>query len=109
MDNDPILPKIWIPKYALTQGVLVATDVRHCVRVSDKMVEVPAGRGSTSFTAYFHKPHWHTTEAEALAQVQEMTDAEVKSLEKKRTKLESSRKRFATVEGLVTKPWGGGQ
>lgn len=90
---DPVLSKVWITKYALTKGVYTVENVKQ----SGSMIRIGG-------VYYAHKPHWHETEDEARVQVQKMVDAELKSIEKKRAKLETLRVR---VQGPVpSKPWG---
>ena len=75
--------KVWITKYALTKGIFPAQ-----VRVSDttpKMVMPPSSAGN--WTEYYHKPDWHETPAEALAQAEKMRVAALNAMEKKRRKL----------------------
>ena len=65
--------KVWITTYALSADILVA--------------EVDQPRESTPNTIlvkflYFHKPHWHETEKEALAHADAMRAKRVESLRK---------------------------
>lgn len=101
--ENPIIPKVWITKYALTTGIATAVNVVHCLGTSDRMIGVPQGRNLGD--AYFHKPDWHTTEQEAYARVKEMFDAEQKSLTKRQAKLDA-RKRDWAAGTLPTQPWG---
>ncbi len=99
----PILPKVWITKYALTKGVFTAVNVVQGVGTSDRMITVSVKSGRHMATEYFHKPQWHTTEEDARAQVQKMVNAALKAIKKKVAKLDDV---MASVQGPVpTKPW----
>lgn len=102
--SDTILPKVWITKYALTQGVFTAVNVTHYPDRSGRMIGVPQTGGLPK--AYFHAPDWHTTEASARAQVQKMIVAERAALTKKLAKL--AKLDADTLTGLPTAPWGQG-
>lgn len=76
--------KVWITKYALTQGIFVkeAFDTS-----SDRMIGYQDG----SCRSYIHKPDWHTSEAEVLAHAEEMRTKKLRSLEKQIAKLQQLR------------------
>ena len=100
---EPTLPKVWITKYALTTGVYTAENVRLCGGEISRTIAVPQDT-TLHLVFYVHKPHWHETEDEARAQVQKMVNAALKSLRKKRDKLDAV---MAGVQGPVpTKAWG---
>jgi len=103
---NPIIPKVWITKYALTKGVYTAENVTHSVNDSSGQMIVIHYKtpGGYIATQYFHKPHWHTTEDEARAQVQKMAEAAVRSLMKKKAKLVTLIAQL--TEFVPTKPWG---
>lgn len=103
--SNPILPKVWITKYALTKGVHTAVNVEQCLSTvpDGSMIAVPQARYSD---AYFHKPDWHTTPEDAQAQVQKMIASERKSLAKKLAKLEALEKALGDFDSLPTIPWG---
>lgn len=73
------LTKVWVTKYALTSGVFI------------KRAEIEGGmaavEGGFCGRAHYHGSDWHRTRAAAIARVQEMRDAELKRLEKKRLAL----------------------
>jgi len=71
--------KVWITKYALTQGIfeIEAEIVRD---VSTKMVSTVKG--------YFHEPDWHTSYEKSKEQADKMRNNALKSLSKKMKKLE---------------------
>lgn len=101
---NPVLPKVWITKYALTKGVYTAENVVHSLSISSGMIvihyQTPGG-----YTSSFciHKPYWHETEDEARAQVVRMVERKMKALMKQKHKLNAV---LASVEGAVpTKPW----
>lgn len=85
---DTILPKVWITKYALTQGVITAVNVRV---LSDHPNLIGIEQDGFPRWTYFHKPDWHETETEAGNRVMHMVNARLKSLDKQRTKLEQLR------------------
>lgn len=87
MENDCITNKpfkVWITKYALTSGVTTAL-----ARLVDneRMIAVK-NKDAISQKAYFHKPHWHRTEAEAVEQVRRMCETKLESLCKHIDKIE---------------------
>ncbi len=75
--------KVWITKYALTQGVKVV-EVRG---YGDPATMISLSDGP--FTIYYHKPDWHTTREEAIARVAVMVEKKIKSLRKQLKKLET--------------------
>jgi len=75
--------KAYITKYALTQGIL-EKEVR-AVESCPTMVVVENSR----FQEAFHKPFWHTTREEAVAQAEKMRIAKIKSVEKQLKKLQN--------------------
>lgn len=85
---------MWITKYALTQGVFTATNAEVC---DSEGTMIKVHQSGSIERAYFHKPYWHTTEAEACAQVAKMISAAKKSLAKKMAKLDAYK--------FDTKPW----
>lgn len=102
--SDPIIPKVWVTKYALTKGVYTAENVVQRRSINDQMIEIRY-QNSRGYTSSFciHKPYWHTTEDEARAQVVKMVERKMKSLIKSKHHLN---KVLASVEGSVpTKPW----
>jgi hypothetical protein len=96
--ENPIIPKVWITKYALTRGVYTAENVE----IDGSMIRFKQA-GFLS-TVYVHKPDWHETEAEAMAQVKVMLDAAQRALEKKLAKLESQKRAWA-AGSFKTQPW----
>ncbi len=92
-ENDVILPVVYVTKYALTQGILVCHNATHCRNVSEKMIEARLGQ----YKSYFHRPDWHTTEAEALARAEEMRRAKIKSIQKQQLKMEKMQFKFVTT------------
>lgn len=83
MDSkDKIIPKVWITKYAMTQGIIIRDNVEQCRSINDEVIY--AGRAGC-----FHRPDWWTTEAEAIDRARVMIAAKLKSLDKQRAKLEA--------------------
>jgi hypothetical protein len=76
---------VWITKYALTEGIFEC-EADQCVDTSDKMIK--------SGHTYYHKPHWHTSEAEAKQRVLAMIAAKEKSIRKILKKIEELKKKF---------------
>ena len=72
--------RVYITKYALTQGILVKK-VRDC---GNGMVEVP-----TECCRCYHRPNWWTTPEEALARAKIMRTKKIASLRKQLAKLEA--------------------
>ena len=78
--------KVWITKYALTEGIFTA-DVEY--RGDDTVRD--DGNGSvTSLATYYHGEgkEWHRSEVEAIQRAQEMRDKKIGSLKKQLEKLE---------------------
>ncbi|HEY8937072.1 MAG TPA: hypothetical protein VIM65_17715 [Cyclobacteriaceae bacterium] len=65
--------KVWISQYALTKGVyeqeVESSHVESMVSVQQSI-------------QCFHKPHWHHTKEEAIAQAEKMRDAQIDKLTK---------------------------
>lgn len=77
--------RVWITKYALTQGILQADDAEVCVDINPGMIRVP----SMGTSAMFHGEgrQWHRTEASALKRAEQMRRDRIKSLERQIGKL----------------------
>lgn len=71
--------KVWVTKYALTEGVFVIEANQS--DFAPTMIYTDRG--------YFHKPHWHETRDEAQARAAVMADKKMKSLWKQINKLET--------------------
>lgn len=76
--------KIWITKYALTQGVYSLE-----AEIDSDYPDMAVHR--TRFPSYFHKPYWHLTEEEAVAHAETMRVKKIVSLRKSIAKLENLR------------------
>jgi hypothetical protein len=86
MSSNPILPKVFITKYALTTGITVVAGVEHCTSISERMISYqPKG----SMRICVHKPDWHETQAEAKARFEAMRKAKLAALKKQIAKLEA--------------------
>lgn len=73
--------KVWISKYALTQGIY------------EKIVEIdnefPKMCNDVEYTlSCFHKPFWSDTRKEAVAQAKKMQKAKIASIKRQLKKLE---------------------
>ena len=86
MRDEKMIPKVWITKYALTKGIAVEENAKQCFpTVPDgSMIDVKSG----ACRDYFHKPDWHTTEADAKRQVLKMIEAKRKSIAKQKIALD---------------------
>lgn len=78
--------RAWVTKYALTEGIQ-AIWAEDYFDVSDRMIRRITDNGY--YMAFFHKPHWHLTEADAVAHAEKMRVAKIKSLQKQIAKLEA--------------------
>lgn len=77
--------KVWITKYALTQGVFIR-DVEDC---GDGMV----ADHSTRYVAYYHREgrDWHRTRKSAIDRVEEMRGDAIAAAQRKLDKLKKLR------------------
>ena len=78
--------KVWITKYALTEGIF-EKEVETCFDISPKMVSDKDG----SYKTCYHKPDWHETRKDAVAQAEKMRIAKIASLKKQVKKLQGKR------------------
>lgn len=78
--------KIWVTKYALTEGIRTHDNAKLCEGYTTRMVECGAGGGG-GIVGYYHGDDWHTTEEAALARAEAMRLKAVAALEKKLAKL----------------------
>ena len=77
--------KIWVTKYALTQGIF-EYEVPD-VPVTENTIAVPAVDGN--FPTYFHGPDWHRTKEDAIERANFMRIKKRLSLRKQIAKLDS--------------------
>ena len=88
------LVDVWITKYALTKGVIVAkADV-----LEREMIAVQSSVGP--WFAYFHRNEWHQTKEAADARVREMAIRRIASLKKLLAAVEK-----IAAEGAKVTPW----
>lgn len=75
--------KVWITKYALTQGI-IETEAKRCASVNEDMIE-------TKNLGLFHGEgrEWHLTKEEAIKRANEMRIKKIASIEKQLDKLKS--------------------
>ena len=85
MTPDPIVGPVWVTQYALGEGILKFEEARHCMGVSDTLISVTEEGHHMTYL----KPHWHTTEAEALARFEQMRSDAIKTAERKIKRLKS--------------------
>lgn len=76
--------KVWITKYAMTFGVFTA----EAEEAGQAMCAVRP-KECSSFTAYYHGNDWHTDEAEAIEQFNQMKQKKIASLKKQLAKVEA--------------------
>lgn len=86
--------KIYITKYALTQGIVEAegelvTDIVKKDEVNSRMIKILSRPGTNHFSYYLFKPFWHTTREEAVAHAEKVRAAKIKSVEKQLKKLQN--------------------
>lgn len=82
--------KIYVTKYALTQGILFFNDAEVCTTANEDMVSVSGQYGNQ----YFHKPDWHLTIEEANVRAIAMVAAKRRSIEKQLRKLDQLESKF---------------
>jgi hypothetical protein len=80
--------KVWITKYALTSGIIVA-DGELCE--GSRMIRVQRHENNYSYAHYVHGEgkNWHRSEAEALKRAEVMRHEKIAALKKQLTHLES--------------------
>lgn len=78
MSANPIIPRVWITKYALTKGIFELADVEQAVEISDGMIVETTG----SYRNRYHGEgrEWHRTCESAVTKVMEMIAAKRKSV-----------------------------
>lgn len=85
--------RVYITKYAMTKGIIVRDDA---VLVEGGMIKIPG-----QFSAYYHKPDWHTSARDAVVQAEKMLRARIASLERS---LEKAGKTKFTFPDEVLEP-----
>lgn len=73
--------KVWITKYALTKGIIEAE--------GEYDPNYPTMVRVDGYLSSFHKPYWHTTEAEAIKHAEYMKLTKLESLTRQFTKLQN--------------------
>ena len=81
--------EVWITKYALTEGIIKKEEaiVHIDIQPSGDFISVPWENGLNGECG-FHKGDWTSSEAEAVAQAEEMRHKKITSLLKQVAKLE---------------------
>jgi hypothetical protein len=86
-----ILEKVYITKYALTEGIIEKAFAELYADVTapeiSTMIIVRAVQNNT-LDMYFHKPDWYLTKEEAVERAEEMKKKQIKALKKKIERLE---------------------
>lgn len=80
--------KVFITKYALTDGIQEINEATHEVGISERMVSYVIDGALASQTVCVHKPDWHLTEVEAVERAEVMREAKIASLCRSIAKLE---------------------
>lgn len=75
--------KVWITKYALTQGIV---EKEAYIYSCGKMIEI---RENNQRGEFYHDEEWHKTKQEAIKKAEEMKEKKVFSLEKQLVKLKT--------------------
>ena len=75
--------KVWITKYALTQGIL-EKEAEICSTVPDNTMIKTVG---SKYPEYYHGSDWHYTNEEAVAKAEKMRRNKIESLRKQIKKL----------------------
>lgn len=88
--------KVWITKYALTRGVFaaLAEDTEY-----EGMVRLPGHPPD-----YVHKPHWHTSEKQALEHVADMVTRKLKAMKKQMLRYEQIRQEALLAVARMENP-----
>lgn len=76
--------KVYVTKYALTQGI-EEKEVVDCFDISPVMVK----EAKSSFAVTYHNNEWYYTKEKASARADEMRINKIKSLEKQLNKLKN--------------------
>jgi hypothetical protein len=81
--------KIWITKYALSEGIIVIDDAE----VSECQPSIAGVRspGCYGMWVYYHGKDWHRTPEEAEARAEDIRIAKIESLKKQIAKLSERR------------------
>lgn len=80
--------KVWISKYALTQGIFEAEVTSNCLDVDPTGNMIATCEGS--YMAHYHGEgrEWHKDKQSAIAKAEEMRKKKIASLKKQIEKLE---------------------
>jgi len=82
MKEDKIIKKVYVVKYALTQGIQIFENVEVCTAVSDgTMIQVEKNY-------FFYKGDWYTDPNNAIREAENMRFKKIESMKKKIIKLE---------------------
>jgi hypothetical protein len=82
--DEPIIPEVFVTKYALTSGIIRYADVIHCTRTSAHMIQVPR----TITTFHGEGRDWHRTLEGAIARAEAMRVLRLMALRKQQQRLE---------------------
>ncbi len=85
--------KVWITKYALTEGI-EAIDGEIASDISENMF-VQSGRTGR----IYHGKEWHSTEESAIKRAEEMRIAKIASLKKQIARLEELEFKASSAQG----------
>jgi hypothetical protein len=92
--------KVWITKYALTQGIILRDDAERCVDNKDMVLCKNPG----SMSECYLRQEWHETEKAALARAEEMRKAKIAGMRKGIRRLKGLKIGVFTPKELGPKP-----
>jgi hypothetical protein len=75
--------KVWITKYALSSGIIVAENAKLCANST----AVSYTTGDSSYPQYAHSKDWHRSRVDAILRAEEMRRKKITSLTKQIEKL----------------------
>lgn len=96
--ENPILPVVWITKYALTEGITRIENVERCDEISDRMIVFTNAR---RYRECYHKPHWHETLTDAMAQAEKMRVGKIRNMERQIAKLKAMTIKVPSIVALI--------
>lgn len=81
--------KVWVTKYALTQGIFEKTG-----EVDEECPKMFCARNTGGLDEYYHYPEWHYSLSDAKEHAFKMKLSKIKSLKQKIVKLENIKIKF---------------
>jgi len=77
-ESDPVLPVVYVTKFALTRGIIAYHNVRLARDTGGRMIVIDSKPCQTMY----HKPFWYTDLAAARAHFETLRARKIASLEK---------------------------